>query len=128
MNILLNAENIRVKAGATLLVHPVSLMLQAGRPFTILGETGSGKSLLAQAIIGTLPHTLLAGGRVTIGDRRLDLSRPSCASRTVGAGDRHPAAGTLAVAGPADAGRCPNRRGTGSGARAELARGPTYHR
>lgn len=77
MNILLNAENIRVEAGAKLLVHPVSLMLQAGRPFTILGETGSGKSLLAQAIIGTLPHTLLAGGRVTIGDRRLDLSRPS---------------------------------------------------
>ncbi|MGV6874335.1 ABC transporter ATP-binding protein [Pseudochelatococcus sp. B33] len=72
MTALLVAEQVCV-FGARLLVHPASLTLRAGRPFTIVGETGSGKSLLAQAVMGTLPHGLRAEGRVTIGDRRLDL-------------------------------------------------------
>lgn len=73
MTALLVAEDVAV-FGARLLVHPASLTLRAGRPFTILGETGSGKSLLAQAIIGTLPRGLRAEGRVRIGDKRLDLA------------------------------------------------------
>ena len=76
MTILLKAENVSVHAGADQLVEPVSLALQAGRPFTILGETGSGKSLLAQAIIGTLPAGLRASGRVVLDGHDLDLSRP----------------------------------------------------
>ncbi|MFT3689134.1 ABC transporter ATP-binding protein [Paenirhodobacter sp.] len=76
MTILLNAETIAVHAGAEELVEPVSLTLHAGRPFTILGETGSGKSLLAQAIIGTLPAGLRATGRVTLDGHDLDLARP----------------------------------------------------
>lgn len=76
MTILLKAENVSVRAGASALVKPVSLALQAGRPFTILGETGSGKSLLAQAIIGTLPAGLQAKGRVTLDGRSLDLAQP----------------------------------------------------
>ncbi|MDS9468498.1 ATP-binding cassette domain-containing protein [Paracoccus sp. MBLB3053] len=76
MSILLKAENVSVHAGATCLVEPVSLALQAGRPFTILGETGSGKSLLAQALIGTLPQGLRAKGRVGIEGHDLDLSQP----------------------------------------------------
>lgn len=76
MTILLNAENVSVHAGASPLVEPVSLSLRAERPFTILGETGSGKSLLAQAIIGTLPAGLRAEGRVTLEGHALDLSQP----------------------------------------------------
>lgn len=76
MTILLSAENISVQAGAEQLVAPVSLSLQSGRPFTILGETGSGKSLLAQAIIGTLPAGLRAMGKVDIEGQNLDLARP----------------------------------------------------
>lgn len=73
MTVLLAAEDVAVY-GARLLVHPASLTIRAGRPFTILGETGSGKSLLAQAIIGTLPRGLRAEGRVTVDGRRLDLA------------------------------------------------------
>ncbi|MBB3808501.1 ABC transporter ATP-binding protein [Pseudochelatococcus contaminans] len=73
MSTLLVAEDVAVFS-SHLLVHPASLTLQAGRPFTILGETGSGKSLLAQAIMGTLPRGLRAEGRVTVGDQRLDLA------------------------------------------------------
>ncbi|HEY0212122.1 MAG TPA: ATP-binding cassette domain-containing protein [Paenirhodobacter sp.] len=76
MTILLTAENVSVHSGTEELVAPVSLALHAGRPFTILGETGSGKSLLAQAIIGTLPGGLRAKGRVTIEGWGLDLARP----------------------------------------------------
>ncbi|SCY71571.1 ABC transporter ATP-binding protein [Paracoccus tibetensis] len=75
MSELLKATDVSVHAGAEMLVEPVSLALTAGRPFTLLGETGSGKSLLAQAIIGTLPAGLAAAGQVTLAGRALDLAR-----------------------------------------------------
>lgn len=76
MTILLTARDISVHAGRRTLVAPVSITLQAGRPFTILGETGSGKSLLAQAIIDTLPKGLRATGQVMLDGHDLDLTQP----------------------------------------------------
>jgi ABC-type glutathione transport system ATPase component len=73
MSALLVADGVTVLAKERL-VHPASLTLRAGRPFTILGETGSGKSLLAQAIMGTLPRGLRAEGSVTIAGRQLSLT------------------------------------------------------
>ena len=73
---LLKAEDITVSQGDTPILHPVSLHLEPGEPLVILGETGSGKSLLAQAIMGTLPRDLNARGRVALGDRLLDAARP----------------------------------------------------
>ncbi|TCM76570.1 ABC transporter ATP-binding protein [Rhodovulum steppense] len=64
---LLSATDITVRDGAARLVAPVSLELHPGEPLVILGETGSGKSLLAQAIMGTLPASLRATGTVRIG-------------------------------------------------------------
>lgn len=46
------------------LVEPISLNLEAGKNITILGETGSGKSLLIQAIMGALPEGLKASGDI----------------------------------------------------------------
>ncbi|WP_205965840.1 ATP-binding cassette domain-containing protein, partial [Paracoccus liaowanqingii] len=77
MTLLLSATDISVHAGYTLLVHPAALSLWAGRPLTILGETGSGKSLLAQALIGTLPDGLTARGQVALGGQVLDAARPA---------------------------------------------------
>jgi len=68
---LLAARDITIHDGTNRLVAPVSLALQPGEPLIVLGETGSGKSLLAQAIMGTLPAGLRAAGQVEIGTRTL---------------------------------------------------------
>jgi len=73
---LLKVEDVTVAEGNAPILHPVSLHLDAGEPLVILGETGSGKSLLAQALMGTLPRGLSARGRVRLGDRLLDAGRP----------------------------------------------------
>lgn len=73
---MLIAEEITVHAGTQALVNPVSLTLDAGKAVTVLGESGSGKSLLAQAILGILPKGLAAAGGLKVGDRRFDPARP----------------------------------------------------
>lgn len=73
---LLKAEDITVHDGGTTLLSPASLHLDPGEPLIILGETGSGKSLLAQALMGTLPPELKAKGQVTIGDHALNANAP----------------------------------------------------
>lgn len=52
--------------GRTLL-EACSFALQAGERLTLVGESGAGKSLLAQAIMGTLPAALQASGSICIG-------------------------------------------------------------
>jgi peptide/nickel transport system ATP-binding protein len=76
MTTLLSVEAASVSAASGEIVAPVSFSLKAGRSFTILGETGSGKSLLAQAIIGILPEGLTATGTVTIDGQVLSLAEP----------------------------------------------------
>ncbi|WFE76917.1 ABC transporter ATP-binding protein [Roseinatronobacter sp. S2] len=78
---LLHATDISVSDGATRLLDPVSLRLEPGEPLIILGETGSGKSLLAQAIMGTLPDSLNAAGQVSIGTRHLRAGADRAAFR-----------------------------------------------
>lgn len=59
---LLTVKDICVHDGGTQLVEPLSITLEPGAPLVILGETGSGKSLFAQAIMGTLPTAFRHAG------------------------------------------------------------------
>lgn len=60
----LTVINLSVHTAKHSIVSDVSLALARGQPLTLLGESGSGKSLVAQAIMGNLPTGLHATGRV----------------------------------------------------------------
>jgi len=47
-----------------LLVRDINLQLKPGRPLTLIGETGCGKSLIARSIINLLPLNLQASGQI----------------------------------------------------------------
>ena len=70
------AAGLGVRDGAVRIVGPLDLELVPGRPLTLLGESGTGKSLVAQAILGALPPGLVAEGEVRLGDVRLDRLAP----------------------------------------------------
>ena len=63
-----------VRHGTTTLADVEELRLEPGRPVTVIGESGSGKSVLAHALMGTLPPELDAQGAMTLGGVRLDLA------------------------------------------------------
>jgi len=63
----LAVEKLAVLHGEQALVRDISFAIPAGGVLTLLGESGSGKSLLAQAIMGNLPAPLRCEGRVVIG-------------------------------------------------------------
>lgn len=65
MNAMLHVKNLCVKTqNGEIIVQPVSFELFAGEALTIVGETGSGKTLLAQAIANNLPEDLIAEGEI----------------------------------------------------------------
>jgi peptide/nickel transport system ATP-binding protein len=73
----LHIDDLSVWHGDTALVRNVSLDIPQGSVFTLLGESGSGKSLLAQAIMGKLPRGLRCEGRVAIAGNVTDAAQQS---------------------------------------------------
>ena len=67
-------NHLTVSHAGTVLVEVSGLDFEPGVPVTIVGESGSGKSLLAHAIMGTLPANLMARGSLTVGRASYDLS------------------------------------------------------
>ncbi|UPQ83854.1 ATP-binding cassette domain-containing protein [Pseudomonas knackmussii] len=67
MKLLLKTEALEIRTATAQLVQPLSIALYPGRVLTIIGETGSGKSLFAQGIVGNLPPGLHARGRIEFG-------------------------------------------------------------
>jgi len=53
------------------LVDDLSFTVSVGERFGLIGESGSGKSLTALALIGLLPDGLLASGSVVVGGRQM---------------------------------------------------------
>lgn len=72
----LRLKNLVVTHGQTTLVEAADLDFVPGHPVTIVGESGSGKSLLAHAIMGTLPPNLAARGNLTLDGHTYDLADP----------------------------------------------------
>lgn len=67
MSAVLAVEGLCVAApGSVQLLRDVSVSVSPGRPLTILGETGSGKSRVVDAAMGTLAPELRATGRIAV--------------------------------------------------------------
>jgi peptide/nickel transport system ATP-binding protein len=77
---ILDVRNLSVSArDGSLLVSDVSFALEAGERVSLIGESGSGKSLTSFAVTGLLPDGLTASGSVeldgvqVVGARERDL-------------------------------------------------------
>lgn len=86
MDVSLRVDGLTVRAGATEIVHGIGFSLARGQRTGLIGESGSGKTLTALAIMGLLPDGLSASGRVDYdGQNLLNLTENAlCALR----GDR----------------------------------------
>ncbi|MDR0417536.1 MAG: ABC transporter ATP-binding protein [Propionibacteriaceae bacterium] len=74
----------RIREGVAKAINGVSFTVEAGQALAILGESGSGKSVTAQAIMGILdsPPGFVTGGRVLYRGRDL-LTLPERQRRSV---------------------------------------------
>ena len=68
----LEVSDLTIQAGSKRLLGPISFAIPTGGTLVIMGETGAGKSLLAQAILGALPHGLSTAGKIALDGRRVD--------------------------------------------------------
>jgi peptide/nickel transport system ATP-binding protein len=74
---LLKVEHLRIefntRRGILVAVDDISFEILPGEVFGIVGESGAGKSLTGQAIIGLLePPGRIAAGRISLNGRRID--------------------------------------------------------
>ena len=65
-------NELHVRVGSQPLLGPVSFSVAPGNTLVVMGETGAGKSLVAQAILGTLPNELRSVGEILVNGQRVD--------------------------------------------------------
>ncbi|MFM9278934.1 ABC transporter ATP-binding protein [Paenibacillus jiagnxiensis] len=61
---ILSIEQLSVRSREKILIHEISLSIRKGEWFALVGQSGSGKSLLSQAIGQMLPPNLRADGQI----------------------------------------------------------------
>ena len=66
MSELLHVKDLRIATETTELVKPLSFDLASGERVGLIGESGSGKSLTASAIMGLLPDELQSSGTIEL--------------------------------------------------------------
>jgi len=80
---LLTVSNLSLRIGATPILHDIDLSVQAGQVLGIIGESGSGKSMTALAIMQLAPAGTQFGGSIVLDGQEL-IGRPErdmCAIR-----------------------------------------------
>ncbi len=71
-----SVSGLSVRAGDRVLVEPLDARIEGAHCLGLIGESGSGKSLTARALVGLLPPGIVASGQVDFGGNRIDLSLP----------------------------------------------------
>ncbi len=84
---MVHLEHVTLHAGATTLVHDVSLEVAAGSWCTIIGPNGAGKTSLVAALAGL---RTLTRGTVRVDGQRLDQIRERERARLVAYVPQHP--------------------------------------
>lgn len=78
---ILNIKNLSIHHkngnGGLNLVHDVNLRLSAGNSLALIGETGCGKSLIAQALLGLVPKGMYAEGTIGYREKNLLTASPA---------------------------------------------------
>ncbi|MGP0225029.1 ABC transporter ATP-binding protein [Paenarthrobacter sp. NCHU4564] len=69
MSSLLTVQGLSIAYGRTAVVHDVSFSLAKGESLALIGESGSGKSTIAKAVLRLLPHDSTATGAVELNGR-----------------------------------------------------------
>lgn len=64
----LTVANLSIGTHHRELVHGISFQVGAGERVALIGESGSGKTLTAAAIMGLLPENLYANGTISVGN------------------------------------------------------------
>lgn len=72
----IHIKGVQVGDGKQTLLQALDLTLTPGSALTLVGESGSGKSLLAHALMGTLPAPLLGQGQLEVAGHHYDLAEP----------------------------------------------------
>ncbi|MFK3781412.1 ABC transporter ATP-binding protein [Agrobacterium sp. NPDC089420] len=70
----LAVENLTIATPHRVIVENVSLTIASGAILAVLGETGSGKSLIGSAIMGLVPRGVSVSGRIVVNGRIYDAS------------------------------------------------------
>jgi peptide/nickel transport system ATP-binding protein len=61
-------KNLCISSLEGVLVSDINLEISLNEPLVLLGESGSGKSLIMDALMGTLAHTLKPSGEILLDD------------------------------------------------------------
>jgi peptide/nickel transport system ATP-binding protein len=70
-DVILDVRDLRVAVGPLEVIHGISFTLESGQRTGLIGESGSGKTLTALAVMGLLPDGLSATGSVRYRDQNL---------------------------------------------------------
>ena len=83
MGARIQVEGLRIAAGANVLVHDVGFVVEPGQVLALIGESGSGKTSIALAVMGYARRGCrIAGGSVRIGDADI-LALPESGKRAL---------------------------------------------
>lgn len=80
----LSVNNLSVSYDQTRVVHALNFAVSPGETVALLGPSGVGKTTVMRALLGLLPPSARAQGKITLGDTTIDLTDRKALRRNLG--------------------------------------------